>query len=176
MSSKNNDSSSRKGLIRAVVLNLWATGGVKSFYRGLGAGVVGVFPYAAIDLSTFEGLWRMPLFSPTRTHLTTVLKASMLKRRGKSESSALTLLICGSLSGSIGAISVYPLNLVRTRPVVSHYQSSVLICHRLQASGTAAHPQVYNGFADVVRQTYREGGVRGFYRGLTVNSFFFDCG
>jgi solute carrier family 25 phosphate transporter 23/24/25/41 len=61
------------------------------------------------------------------------------------------LLIFGTLSGSIGASSVYPLSLVRTR---------------LQAQGTVSHPERYGGAADVVRKTYLQEGYRGFYKGL----------
>ena len=79
------------------------------------------------------------------------LKLAYLRSTGKQEPGVLALLACGSISGSIGATSVYPLNLVRTR---------------LQASGSSGHPQRYNGIMDVVRQTYARDGWRGFYRGL----------
>lgn len=79
------------------------------------------------------------------------LKLAYLRSAGKEEPGVLALLACGSVSGSIGATSVYPLNLVRTR---------------LQASGSSGHPQQYNGIMDVVRHTYARDGWRGFYRGL----------
>lgn len=63
----------------------------------------------------------------------------------------LALLAFGSVSGTVGATSVYPLNLVRTR---------------LQASGSPGHPQRYKNLADVVRQTMQQEGWKGFYRGL----------
>lgn len=90
--------------------------------------------YSAIDMSTFEAL-----------------KLAYLRSTGKDEPGVLALLAFGSVSGSVGATSVYPLNLVRTR---------------LQASGSSGHPQRYTGFLDVVQQTYRRDGWRGFYRGL----------
>lgn len=85
-------------------------------------------------MSTFEGL-----------------KLAYLRASGKEEPGVFILLACGSVSGSIGATSVYPLNLVRTR---------------LQASGSTGHPQKYTGIMDVVHQTYAKDGWRGFYRGL----------
>lgn len=90
--------------------------------------------YSAIDMSTFEAL-----------------KLAYLRSSGKEEPGMLALLMCGSVSGSIGATSVYPLNLVRTR---------------LQASGSPGHPQRYTGIMDVVHQTYSRDGWKGFYRGL----------
>lgn len=79
------------------------------------------------------------------------LKLTYLRSTGLEEPGALALLAFGSVSGSVGAISVYPLNLVRTR---------------LQASGSPGHPQRYAGVWDVAQKTYQRDGWRGFYRGL----------
>ena len=79
------------------------------------------------------------------------LKLAYLRSTNKEEPGVMALLAFGSVSGSIGATSVYPLNLVRTR---------------LQASGSSGHPQRYTGVMDVVQQTYARDGWRGFYRGL----------
>ncbi|KAI0347249.1 mitochondrial carrier [Trametopsis cervina] len=109
--------------IREAAARLYAAGGVRGFYRGLG-----------VNMSTFEGL-----------------KLAYLRASGKEEPGVFILLACGTVSGSIGATSVYPLNLVRTR---------------LQASGSSGHPQKYTGMMDVVQRTYAHDGWRGFYRGL----------
>ncbi|KAJ7180124.1 mitochondrial carrier [Mycena crocata] len=114
--------------------HLWALGGIRAYYRGLTIGLVGVFPYSAIDMSTFEAL-----------------KLAYLRSTGKDEPGVLALLAFGSISGSVGATSVYPLNLVRTR---------------LQASGSTGHPQKYTGVWDVTNKTWERDGWRGFYRGL----------
>lgn len=79
------------------------------------------------------------------------LKLTYLRSTGLDEPGFLALLAFGSVSGSVGAISVYPMNLVRTR---------------LQASGSPGHPQRYAGVWDVVQKTYQRDGWRGFYRGL----------
>jgi len=79
------------------------------------------------------------------------LKMAYMRSTGKDEPGALALLAFGSISGSVGAMSVYPLNLVRTR---------------LQASGSSGHPQRYTGVKDVIIKTYQRDGWRGFYRGL----------
>jgi len=113
---------------------LWMLGRFPAFYRGLTIGIIGVFPYSAIDMSTFEAL-----------------KLAYLRSIGKEEPGVLAILAFGSISGSIGATTVYPLNLVRTR---------------LQASGSSGHPQRYTGVMDVAAKTYAADGWRGFYRGL----------
>ncbi|KAF8812504.1 mitochondrial carrier [Phlegmacium glaucopus] len=125
---------SQKRSLVAAVRHLWAVGGLHAYYRGLSIGLVGVFPYSAIDMSTFEAL-----------------KLAYQRSTGKQEPGVLALLAFGSISGSVGATSVYPLNLVRTR---------------LQASGSSGHPQIYTGVRDVAAKTWEREGWKGFYRGL----------
>lgn len=79
------------------------------------------------------------------------LKLAYLRSAGKDEPGVLATLAFGSISGSVGATTVYPLNLVRTR---------------LQASGSTGHPQRYTGVWDVTVKTFERDGWRGFYRGL----------
>jgi len=124
----------RKRSLASAARHVWQLGKFRAFYRGLTIGLVGVFPYSAIDMSTFEAL-----------------KLTYIRSTGTDEPGFLALLAFGSVSGSVGAISVYPLNLVRTR---------------LQASGSPGHPQRYTGIWDVVQKTYQRDGWRGFYRGL----------
>jgi len=79
------------------------------------------------------------------------LKLTYVRSIGETEPGVLATLAFGSIAGSVGATSVYPLNLVRTR---------------LQASGSSGHPQRYTGFLDVTAKTWEKEGWRGFYRGL----------
>ncbi|KAG0213779.1 hypothetical protein BGX31_001213, partial [Mortierella sp. GBA43] len=133
--------------MKMVVQEIWQKTGLRGFYRGLGPSLVGIFPYAAIDLSVFETL----KFGYMRW------KAGVHEGDEGSEEKALerpsvfVLLACGTISGSVGATSVYPLSLVRTR---------------MQAQGTPHHPQTYTSTLDVFRKTYEKEGVRGFYKGM----------
>nr|ODO00504.1 solute carrier family 25 (mitochondrial phosphate transporter), member 23/24/25/41 [Cryptococcus depauperatus CBS 7855] len=113
---------------------IWRAGGVKAYYRGLILGLVGVFPYSAIDMGTYE-----------------TLKNTYCRSTNTDEPPVFAVLSFGALSGSIGAASVYPVNLLRTR---------------LQASGSSGHPQLYTGFRDVLHQTLANEGWRGLYKGL----------
>lgn len=138
MSSTLNHNVKRSALLFQTVRRLNASGGIKSYYKGVAAATVGVFPYSAIDMSVFEGL-----------------KNSYLLALGEPPG-VLGTLACGALSGGIGASSVYPINLVRTR---------------LQAQGTSAHPATYRGIGDCVERTWRKEGFRGFYKGLAPSLF-----
>jgi solute carrier family 25 phosphate transporter 23/24/25/41 len=132
-------------LITETLMKTWKNGGLKSFYRGLPLALIGIFPYSAIDLGTFELLKR---HYAKKEALRTGIDENDIKLP-----SWMTLVI-GGLSGSIGATAVYPLNLLRTR---------------LQAQGTAQHPRTYTGMWDVTMRTFKEEGLRGMYRGWTPN-------
>ncbi|KAH9865437.1 hypothetical protein J1614_009020 [Plenodomus biglobosus] len=132
-------------LIWATAKKMWTTGGVSAYYRGLPMGIFGIFPYAALDLGTFEYLKRY-------------VARRNAKRLGCHEEDAqpggfMTAAI-GGFSGAFGASAVYPLNVLRTR---------------LQSQGTVLHPRTYTGVMDVTRQTIAGEGLRGLFRGLTPN-------
>ncbi|GAB7350746.1 hypothetical protein MBLNU459_g1297t1 [Dothideomycetes sp. NU459] len=132
-------------LIIDTAKKMWAKNHIFAFYRGLPMGLVGMFPYAAIDLGTFEYLKRTITARNARLH------------GGHEEDAApgsFTTAIIGGFSGAFGASAVYPLNLLRTR---------------LQSQGTASHPRTYTGIVDVTRQTIKGEGVRGLFKGLTPN-------
>lgn len=124
---------------------MWATSGVRPFYRGLPMGLVGMFPYSAIDLTTFEYLKQI-----------IAKRKARLKKCDENDValSNVTTAAIGAFSGAFGASSVYPLNLLRTR---------------LQSQGTAIHPPIYNGMWDVTVKTIKGEGVRGLFKGITPN-------
>jgi len=132
-------------LIFETARKMWSQGNIRPFYRGLTMGLVGMFPYAAIDLGTFEYLKR-------------TVVARKMKQFNCSQEEALpgnfTLALMGGFSGAFGASIVYPVNLLRTR---------------LQSQGTVSHPRTYTGIVDVTRQTLKGEGVRGLFKGLTPN-------
>ncbi|KAG0327046.1 hypothetical protein BG004_002843 [Podila humilis] len=133
--------------IRTVAREMWQRAGVRGFYRGLGPSLVGIFPYAAIDLSVFETL----KFGYMRWKAGVQEGAAGSEEKSLERPSVFVLLACGTISGSVGATSVYPLSLVRTR---------------LQAQGTPHHPQTYTSTLDVFRKTFEIDGIRGFYKGM----------
>ncbi|KAJ5690509.1 hypothetical protein N7462_004901 [Penicillium macrosclerotiorum] len=132
-------------LIAATARKVWNANGLLGFFRGLPLGLIGMFPYAAIDLTTFEYLKRALLARQAR-----------LKHCHEDDvplNNFVTGAI-GALSGGLSASVVYPLNVLRTR---------------LQAQGTVLHPTTYTGIGDVARKTLQTEGPRGFYKGLTPN-------
>src|SRR5947207_11501995 len=112
-------------LIVQTAKKMWAKNGIRAYYRGLPMGLVGMFPYSAIDFGTFEYLKR-------------TITSYNAKRLGCHEDDAhpgnFTTAVIGAFSGALGSTVVYPLNLLRTR---------------LQSQGTANHPPTYTGIWDV---------------------------
>ncbi|KAK9388588.1 mitochondrial carrier domain-containing protein [Lipomyces mesembrius] len=132
-------------LLMNTAKNMWRSDGFLSFYRGLALGLAGIFPFAALDLGTFEAMKRAYIKAKSkqqRIDETDVKLGNML------------VLTMGAISGSVGASVVYPVNVLRTR---------------LQAQGTAAHPQTYTGMTDVLQKTIKLEGYRGLFRGLIPN-------
>ncbi|XP_028761133.1 calcium-binding mitochondrial carrier protein SCaMC-3 [Neltuma alba] len=78
---------------------IWVHEGPRAFYRGLIPSLLGIIPYAGIDLAAYETLKEMS-------------KKYILHDE---EAGPLVQLGCGTASGALGATCVYPLQVVRTR-------------------------------------------------------------
>lgn len=124
---------------------MWADGGFRAAYRGLGLGLIGMFPYSAIDIGTFEFL---------KASYTRTMARYYCIHEDDLQMGNVATAVLGASSGALGATIVYPLNVLRTR---------------LQTQGTAMHPPTYTGIVDVATKTVRNEGVRGLYKGLTPN-------
>ncbi|XP_067210708.1 mitochondrial adenyl nucleotide antiporter SLC25A23 isoform X1 [Linepithema humile] len=78
---------------------IYKQGGLRSFYRGYVPNLIGILPYAGIDLAVYE-----------------TLKNSYLRTHDKKEQPPFwILLLCGTASSTAGQVCSYPLALVRTR-------------------------------------------------------------
>ncbi|CAA0806836.1 Mitochondrial substrate carrier family protein [Striga hermonthica] len=123
--------------LRKLSRDIWVQEGPRAFYRGLVPSLIGIIPYAGIDLTAYETLKDMS-------------RKYILHDR---EPGPVVQLSCGTISGSLGATCVYPLQVVRTRM-------------QAQRSGTGTS---YNSMSDVFWRTYNHEGLRGFYKGLFPN-------
>ena len=110
-------------------------------------GLVGMFPYSAIDLTTFE---KLKQFATTRN----ARKRNCSVGDPAAAPGNMMVAAIGAFSGALGASMVYPLNLLRTR---------------LQSQGTAIHPPTYTGMWDVTVRTVKGEGYRGLFKGITPN-------
>ncbi|KAJ9523434.1 hypothetical protein QJQ45_005343 [Haematococcus lacustris] len=125
--------------IMHVAARIRADEGLAAFYRGLTPSMIGILPYAGVDIALFE-----------------ILKQTLFERAEAEERPPphFTLLVAGMVSSSIAQVVSYPLALIRTR---------------LQAQGGAGKPVKYSGMMDVVQKTLAKEGVQGLYKGLVPN-------
>ncbi|KXS21059.1 mitochondrial carrier [Gonapodya prolifera JEL478] len=130
-------------LILETVRSMWREGGVKRFYRGLVPSMLGIVPYAGLNLMTYETL--------KQAYLSRIRDPSSTS---PASPSPFALLGIGVVATATGASVTYPLSAVR---------------QRLQAQGTVSHPQMYAGMRDVFVRTFRNEGIKGFYRGLPAS-------
>lgn len=86
-----------RNIIEAVK-KIYKTEGIRCFYRGYVPNLLGILPYAGIDLAVYE-----------------TLKNNYLRRHEEEAPSAYLLLACGTASSTCGQVCSYPLALVRTR-------------------------------------------------------------
>ena len=110
-----------------------AAEGPAALFRGLGASLLGVVPYAGTDLMIYNAL-----------------KNAYAERHPGREPSTLTFLACGAVSSTIGQAVAYPLQVVRTRlqaqglPGMPAYDGVVDCLRRTVADGGVR--ALYNGF------------------------------
>ncbi|XP_040577782.1 calcium-binding mitochondrial carrier protein SCaMC-2 [Lepeophtheirus salmonis] len=124
------------------VRKLLHTDGIRGFYRGYVPNLLGILPYAGIDLTIYE-----------------TLKIHYLNKYSSTEDSsppAFILLSCGTFSSCCGQLAAYPLALVRTK-----LQS--------QAGLNLNLPKEQTRMIGLFKYTIRNEGVKGLYRGIIAN-------
>ncbi|XP_033243727.1 calcium-binding mitochondrial carrier protein SCaMC-1-B isoform X2 [Drosophila miranda] len=128
--------------------------GARSFYRGYVPNILGILPYAGIDLAVYETLKRRYIASHDNNE----------------QPSFLVLLACGSTSSALGQLCSYPLALVRTRlqaqaaETIANQKRKTLI--PLKSSDAHSGEETMTG---LFRKIVRQEGLTGLYRGITPN-------
>ncbi|KAL8153425.1 hypothetical protein V2J09_011185 [Rumex salicifolius] len=117
--------------------------GAQGLYKGNGASVLRIVPYAALHFMTYEQYRSWLLINCPSLGTGPVVD-----------------LLAGSASGGTAVLCTYPLDLVRTKLA---YQ---VVDKRPIFVNNASTPLPYNGIQDAFKRVYREGGVRGLYRGV----------
>ncbi|KAK9101242.1 hypothetical protein Scep_024672 [Stephania cephalantha] len=118
------------------------TEGVLGFYRGNGASVARIVPYAALHYMAYEEYRRWIILGFPDIGRGPVLD-----------------LTAGSFAGGTAVLLTYPLDLVRTKlayQVVESSKSNIKILNT---------DQVFKGIFDCFSKIYKESGIRGLYRG-----------
>ncbi|KAG2432911.1 hypothetical protein HXX76_008641 [Chlamydomonas incerta] len=167
--------------------------GVAAFYRGLTPSMIGILPFAGVDIALFEAF------------------KEILYEKYDGRPPHMAIVGAGMLSSSIAQVVSYPLALVRTRLQAQSVLRPVHPHHQLQQQHQPAHaaagrgpshhvphagkPGVkhhhghhphlhhppapactgpggqakYRGMVDVFRKTIQNEGIRGLYKGMLPN-------
>ncbi|GAB0101026.1 SCaMC [Sergentomyia squamirostris] len=123
---------------------IYVTEGIRSFYRGYIPNMLGIIPYAGIDLAVYE-----------------TLKKKYLSTQENKQPGLLLLLACGSASSTLGQVCSYPLALVRTR-----LQAQVIAAGK---SGQIVSEHQHTSMVGLFRHIIKTEGFPGLYRGITPN-------
>ncbi|KAJ9598293.1 hypothetical protein L9F63_011033 [Diploptera punctata] len=119
---------------------MYRKGGWRTFYKGYVPNLLGIIPYAGIDLAVYE-----------------TIKNSYLRQHNNGETpSVFLLLACGTVSSTCGQVCSYPLALVRTR-----LQAQVVT--------NVGQPQEMCSMMGIIRNIIQRDGLLGLYRGITPN-------
>jgi solute carrier family 25 phosphate transporter 23/24/25/41 len=129
--------------------------GLRCCYKGYLPNLIGIIPYAGIDLTVYEKL-----------------KSVYVRRHnGASEPGVVILLLCGTCSCTCGQLASYPLALVRTRlqaagGIVMDLYPEIMYILAILERTNATYPDTMTG---QFKYIYRTEGFFGFYRGITPN-------
>lgn len=120
--------------------------GILGFYKGNGASVLRIVPYAALHFMTYEQYrsWILNNYSILGT-------------------GPVVDLLAGSAAGGTAVLCTYPLDLARTKLAYQFTDTE----GNLQRGSRSFHARPeYSGIKNVIQTVYKEGGVRGLYRGI----------
>ncbi|XP_024315129.1 mitochondrial carrier protein CoAc1 isoform X1 [Brachypodium distachyon] len=132
------------GIVRSL-RKLWQYEGIRGFYKGNGASVLRIVPYAALHYMTYEQY-----------------RCWILNNAPSVGTGPVVDLLAGSAAGGTAVLCTYPLDLARTKLA---YQVSN-VAQPGNSLGNSGHQPVYNGVKDVFKTVYKEGGARSLYRGI----------
>lgn len=121
--------------------------GVLGFYKGNGASVIRIVPYAALHFMTYEQY-----------------RVWILDNHSAFGTGPIVDLLAGSAAGGTAVLCTYPLDLARTKLAYQVVNKKATL--KNSGRGVALQQPVYSGVKDVLTDVYKQGGVRSLYRGV----------
>ena len=140
---------------------LVANGGVISLFRGLGLHCalegIGSGAYLVAYAAAKAVLCAQPVSTSSGSGSAPPPPDSLLRR-----------VLCGMTAGIAGWLSIYPLDVLRSRIMSAVPPSIAAPDAAADGASRALAPRsnLYSMVSDAMRETYANGGMRGFYRGL----------
>jgi solute carrier family 25 phosphate transporter 23/24/25/41 len=124
----------------SVCRQLWAEGGVPAFYKGMSASLIGIVPYAGVDLAVYDSL---RIFV---AHDEAARKWALL---ADGQMTTASILACAAISASCAQTFSYPIAVLRTRMQVAPNSTNIVAMATL---------------------LYAQQGVKAFYAGFVPNA------
>ena len=152
-----------KASVTTTLLSIKQQEGVKGLFRGNGASVLRIVPYASIHFGLYEHYRRAFIKLWYNNGRESSEKVYLSDSTGSSEATSLSSvlpqrvspvvdLLAGSSSGATAVILTYPLDFVRTR-----------LAYTMEANRRECRPQTIRG---ILRMTLQGEGLLGLYRGI----------
>ena len=144
--------------ISSVCRQVYSESGIRGFYRGFGATMLGVVPYAGAAFSTHHMLKDYLLnyqWATVSTSNSIINNNNNNRNDGGERRLKVSIhLITGGLAGLCGQTLAYPLDTVR---------------HRMQLQGLAPHLTIYTSTKQALVDIWRREGVKAMFRGMSIN-------
>lgn len=131
----------------ALISNVYKTEGIRGFFRGLFPTMMQIAPSLAVTFCSYEqskDVWDT-FFNHSNSDSVEI------------RSSHIRNLICGAIAGTLGKLSVYPLDTVKKR----------LQVQGMKRNETYGAIRVYTGTLHAIRSIISEEGIAGLYKGLS---------
>lgn len=152
--------------IRSVLLRTFQTEGVVGLYRGVLPTLMGIMPYAGIKFFTYS-LLKNKYRENDHLARSAALSQSSEGQEQSADQKRLPIhmmLLFGATSGLLAQSATYPFDMLRRRMQVQGMQIQGM---QTGAPGSKAVSEL--GLAKMFQLIVREEGVRGLFRGLSVN-------
>jgi solute carrier family 25 protein 16 len=132
---------------KAVFHEIFRNEGLRGLYRGIRPTVIGAVPYEGIKFGCFDAFRSLWVSTMNNNNNYETEELLIIPLYGK--------LICGACSGIVAGGFMYPNDTIRRRMQVAG------------AMGGGVEDRLFTGPLDCARDTYKRGGIRRFYRGVT---------
>ncbi|KAG5682049.1 hypothetical protein PVAND_011437 [Polypedilum vanderplanki] len=143
--------------IADAAIKIYSKEGLRSFYRGYIPNILGIIPYAGIDLAVYETLKKKYLSSHTDQEVPQVW----------------LLLACGSASSTLGQLCSYPLALVRTRMQAQTITQTANVSINVAGFSFTQQQKIQSNkeqtMVGVFKKIIQQDGFFGLYRGVVPN-------
>jgi len=145
------------------------TEGMRGIYKGYGATLASFGPFSALYFMFYEQckLWSKEYIHQQSQDIETRNRVTVKD----GELPLIHLVACSAGSGALASWLTSPLDMAKLRLQVQRGKAATAAS--ITGDGMSQHTEQYRGMIDCLRAAYREGGIRGLYRGAGARVLHF---